>query len=69
MRLQTQVAREKQGMGNVTNLFPSEVERMLVVGCRESKRDGLAREIAIDLKRRTDALESIESKRAEMVRW
>jgi hypothetical protein len=55
-------------MGDVPNLLPPEVERMLVDGCRRYKQGSLAREIAIDIKRRTDALESIESKCAEMVR-
>jgi hypothetical protein len=65
---QAQVAREKRGMGNMTNIFPPEVERMLIVSCKKPKQEALALDITAELKRRTDALASIESKRAEITK-
>jgi len=65
---QAQVTREKRGMGNMTNIFPPEVERMLVVTCKTSQQDALVREITAELDRRTNALASIESKRAEITK-
>lgn len=65
---QAQVTREKRGMGNMTNIFPPEVERMLVVTCRKSKQDALVRGVTAELDRRTNALGPIESKRAEITK-
>ena len=56
------------GIGNMTNIFPPEVERMLVVTCKTSQQDALVREITAELDHRTNALASIESKRAEITK-
>ena len=63
---QAQIAREKRGMGNMTNIFPPEVERMLIVACKKAKQDALASAITAEIKHYTDALASIQSKRAEI---
>ncbi len=63
---QTQVVREKRGMGNMTNIFPSEVEHMLIVACEKSKQDALVRDIEHELEYRKSLLRSIESNRAEI---
>jgi restriction endonuclease S subunit len=63
---QSQVAREKRGMGNMTNIFPPELERMLIVTCNKTRQDAVVHEITVELQRRTDALATIESKRIEI---
>jgi hypothetical protein len=64
---QPQIERELRG-SSIPNIFPPEVERMLLVTCKKSKQDALAREITAELDRRTNALASIESKRAEITK-
>jgi hypothetical protein len=63
---QAQIEREKRGMGNMTNVFPPEVERMLVVACERSRQDGLARDINAELQSRAKTLAMVESKLAEI---
>ena len=62
---QAQVQRELRG-SSVPNIFPPEVEQMLIVACKKPKQDAIARDITAELQRRTDALTSIESKRTEI---
>lgn len=62
---QAQILRELRG-SSVPNIFPPEVEQMLVVACGKPRQDALDRDITAELKRRADALASIESKRAEI---
>lgn len=64
---QSQIERELRG-SSVPNIFPPEVEQMLIVACNRSKQDALARDITADLQRRTNTLASIESKRDEITR-
>jgi type I restriction enzyme M protein len=63
---QSQIEREKRGMGNMTNIFPSQVERLLIVESPRDRQDAVAAEVAAELKRREDALRSIESRRREI---
>lgn len=63
---QAQVAREKRGMGNMTNIFPPEVERMHIVTCARARQDALALQITADLDARTNQLRSIESNRKKI---
>jgi|GEM_PF-2544430 len=64
---QAQVAREKRGMGNMTNIFPPEVERMLIVDCHRDRQDEIARAITKELAKLAAHRESIETKRQEVV--
>ncbi len=65
---QAQIEREKRGMGNMTNIFPPEVERMLIVDCDRAQQDSIARAIDEELAR-LDALRAgIEAKRQEIDR-
>jgi len=64
---QPQIERELRG-SSIPNIFPPEVERMLVVTCKKSKQDALARKVTAELDRRTNALASIEFKRAEITK-
>jgi hypothetical protein len=63
---QTQVTREKRGMGNMTNIFPPEVERMHIVTCDRNRQNDLATQITADLEARAHHLRTIEQKRAEI---
>jgi len=63
---QAQVAREKRGMGNMTNIFPPEVERMLIVTCDRNRQDSLVAQITAELETRANQLRTIEQKRAEI---
>lgn len=62
---QAQIQRELRG-SSVSNIFPPEVQQMVVVSSKKTKQDALARDITTELQRRTDALMSIESKRADI---
>jgi restriction endonuclease S subunit len=62
---QSQIYREIRG-SSVPNIFPSELEQMLIVKCEKSKQDALARDIEIELQRRQDSLTRIESRRMEI---
>jgi hypothetical protein len=65
---QAQIEREKRGMGNMTNIFPPEVERMLIVACDPARQNSIARAIDEELAR-LDALRAgIEAKRQEIDR-
>lgn len=65
---QAQVNREKRGMGNMTNIFPPEVERMLIVDCARARQDSVAKTIDEELARLDALLEGIKAKRREIDR-
>jgi hypothetical protein len=65
---QAQVDREKRGMGNMTNIFPPEVERMLIVDCARARQESIAKTIDEELARLDALREGIESKRREIDR-
>jgi len=62
---QPQIERSKRGI-NIPNIFPADVERMLIVSCSRTKQAALARDITAELKRRTDALAAIEANRKQI---
>jgi hypothetical protein len=64
---QSQVQREKRGMGNMMNIFPSQVETLLVPACRRARQDALADQITAALDDRRRELQTIESRRQEIV--
>ena len=63
---QSQVEREKRGMGNLTNIFPSQVETLLVPDIGREKQDELADSIAAELKILADRREAIEQGRRDI---
>ena len=63
---QAQVEREKRGMGNMTNIFPSQVERMHVVTCARPRQNELAAQITTALAALDTHRAAIESKRKEI---
>ena len=63
---QAQVEREKRGMGNMTNIFPPQVERMHVVTCTRPRQNALAAQITTDLAALDTHHAAIESKRKEI---
>jgi type I restriction enzyme S subunit len=63
---QSQVEREKRGMGNMMNIFPSQVETLLVPACRRTRQDALANQITSALDDRRRELQTIESRRQEI---
>lgn len=65
---QSQVEREKRGMGNMTNIFPSQVERFLTVECSRAQQDKLAVEIATELDTLEKERKKIEAGRQEIQR-
>lgn len=66
MMFQSQVEREKRGMGNMMNIFPSQVETLLIPVCRRQRQDMLADDITTALNARRRELETIESRRQEI---
>jgi type I restriction enzyme, S subunit len=60
---QAQVEREKRGMGNMTNIFPSRVERMRIPTCSLSRQNKLADQITTSLAQIDAHCAAIESKR------
>ncbi len=63
---QSQVEREKRGMGNMTNIFPSQVERMFVPVCEPSRQTALAGQIDAELAKLARTHAAIEKKYIEM---
>jgi type I restriction enzyme S subunit len=63
---QSQVEREKRGMGNMMNIFPSQVERLLVPTCPRSRQNALADQISDALRAREEGLRAIERRRREI---
>ena len=63
---QAQVEREKRGMGNMTNIFPPQVERMRVVTCARPRQNALAAQITTALAALDTHRAAIESKRKEI---
>jgi hypothetical protein len=64
---QTQIEREKRGT-NIPNIFPTEVERMLVVNCVRQRQNELAARISTTLAALDIHRAAIESKRAEITK-
>jgi hypothetical protein len=62
---QPQIERSKRGI-NIPNIFPDDVERMLIVSCSRTIQEALARDITAELKRRADALAAIEANRKQI---
>ena len=62
---QAQIEREKRGMGNMTNIFPSQVERLLVPDCDLGRQKAIAKEIEIAISEFENASQEalIEQKR------
>lgn len=54
--------------GEIPNIFPPQVERILVVSCKRGRQDALAEQIRGELQALDDRLASIESKRKEINR-
>ncbi|HKP82230.1 MAG TPA: hypothetical protein VJT69_09435, partial [Pyrinomonadaceae bacterium] len=63
---QTQVEREKRGMGNMTNIFPSQVERMLIPHCKRDHQDSVVAQIDTELDKLTWARKTIQDKQREI---
>ncbi len=63
---QAQVEREKRGMGNMTNIFPSQVEQLPIVDVSRAQQDALAEQIAAELDALQKERENIESKRKDI---
>ena len=63
---QSQVEREKRGMGNMTNIFPSQVERLLIVDCPVERQKEIANEIAASIGEIVLQQEQIQSRRIKI---
>lgn len=63
---QAQIEREKRGMGNMTNIFPSQVEQLLVVECSREQQDALAEQISAELAAVEYERQHIEARRKEI---
>lgn len=63
---QSQIEREKRGMGNMTNIFPGQVERMLMVECTRDRQDAITAAIADELQKLENSRREIEAKRKEI---
>jgi hypothetical protein len=71
---QAQVERHKRGMGNMTNIFPADVHRMLVIDCDRQTQDLLVSTIMTELRASEEQRMRIESRRNSIhalvaVRW
>jgi hypothetical protein len=64
---QAQIARELRG-SSLPNVFPPQVERMLIVACDRPRQDALAAQITTELAALDLHLATIESKRKEIDR-
>ncbi len=58
---QAQLFRELKG-ASLPNIFPSQVERLLVVACDRSRQDDLVKSIMADLKKQADAKRKLQDK-------
>jgi hypothetical protein len=58
---QAQLFREIMG-ASLPNVFPGQVERLLVVSCDRSRQDDLVKSIMADLKKQADAKQNINNK-------
>jgi restriction endonuclease S subunit len=63
---QAQIEREKRGMGNMTNIFPSQVERLLIVDCSRAQQDALADQATAELDALQRERENVEAQRKEI---
>jgi type I restriction enzyme, S subunit len=63
---QSQVEREKRGMGNMVNIFPSQVAELRIVAIERARQDSLADEIAAVLEALQHEREDIEARRQEI---
>lgn len=62
---QAQIQRELRG-SSVPNIFPPEVEQMIVVSCEKARQDEIADSISAELQRRDGTLQSIVSGQAKI---
>jgi restriction endonuclease S subunit len=58
---QAQLFREIKG-ASLPNIFPGQVERLLVVACDRKRQDSLVKSIMLDLKKQADAKQKIHTK-------
>jgi type I restriction enzyme M protein len=63
---QAQVEREKRGMGNMTNIFPSQVAELRIVAIDRKQQDALADQITSELNALQRERETIEARRREI---
>ncbi|BCM93268.1 hypothetical protein IAD21_05157 [Abditibacteriota bacterium] len=63
---QSQIEREKRGMGNLTNIFPSQVETLFVPDIGRARQEELADAIEAELKALAQRREDIENGRREI---
>lgn len=63
---QAQIERSKRGMGNMTNIFPGQVQQMLMVDCPRGRQNTLAKEIGVGLRKLDVAREGIAAKQKEI---
>ena len=63
---QPQIEREKRGMGNMTNIFPSQVQNMCVVDCPRAQQDDIATQISSALSALQHERDTIEARRKEI---
>lgn len=62
---QSQIEREQRGT-SLPNIFPGQVERMLIVECSRDRQDAIAGTVSAELQRRDAALGAIEAQRKEI---
>jgi len=62
---QAQIEREKRGT-SLPNIFPGQVERMLIVACPRDWQDAIADAVTAELQKREAALRAIAAKRKEI---
>lgn len=62
---QSQIEREQRGT-SLPNVFPGQIEKMLIVECSRDRQDSITAYVSAELQQRDDALRSIEARRKEI---
>jgi restriction endonuclease S subunit len=65
---QAQIEREKRGMGNMTNIFPSQVSELRVVAVDRQQQDTIAAEIKAELEALEIERQKVEERRKQIER-
>jgi type I restriction enzyme S subunit len=65
---QSQVEREKRGIGNMTNIFPSQVGRMFIVACDREQQEAIVNAISAALEEVARARSAIDTAQANIQR-
>lgn len=62
---QAQIEREQRG-SSLPNIFPGQIERLLIIECQRDRQDAIAATVADELQKREDSLRSIDAQRKEI---